>query len=317
MKTLKKIAFLSSIMTMVFFLFVNAASAVTIEGNSSFTLFAGQSINAGTVDLAVNGDTLVVSYNTIDGWGLEEVHLFIGENLADMPQAKNGNPKIGNFPYIAQSLNGAVSYSFYIPLSALGGEPYVCDKTFIVAAHAALKKDNGDGTFQTETGWGDGEKMVTKGNWATYFSILFSCDGTEPPNPDPECETAFAYGDLTFIDLGITDSRWGWVISLDGPQSGVARIYAGAAQNDITKGEYVGDLSYDYDGTTLVLTFDMLSGFYMEETHVYASNQLPDTIAPGQYGNIHDLDQAITDSFSIPVSGSTIYIIAHAVVCAE
>lgn len=292
-----------------------APKAVTIGGTYSATLYAGQHINAGTVDLSINGENLVVTYNTVDGWELNEVHLFVGENLADMPQAKNGNPKIGNFPYTESNVNGATSYEFVIPLSDFGGEPYICGKTYYVAAHAALQKDNGDGTYQTETGWGDGERLTQRGSWATYFSFVFNC-GPDDPEPEPkDCETAFAYGDTTFIDLGLTDSRWGWVLDLSNPVSGSAPIYAGAGQNDITKGVHVGDLLYSYDGAELTVTFSMYQGYVMEETHLYASALVPDTIAPGQYGNIHDLTNASSDTYVIPVSGNPVYVIAHAVVC--
>lgn len=52
----------------------------------------------------------------------------------------------------------------------------------------------------------------------------------------------------------------------------------------------------------------------MNESHLFASAALPDTIAPGQYGNMHDLDLASTDTYELSLSGSPLYLIAYAVV---
>ncbi|UCC84253.1 MAG: hypothetical protein JSW46_04810 [Gemmatimonadota bacterium] len=290
-------------------------------GTTSFTLYAGQSIDAGEVQATVVGGDLVVTYVTTDGWELTEAHLWVGEHLADMPQARNGNPKIGNFPHNSGDITGMTSFSFSIPLSSLGGEPYVCDRSFYLAAHAALRKDNGGGGYQTETGWGDGKRIVERGSWATYFAITLTCDN-EPPEPK-DCETAFAFGDQTLIDVlaaqGVNTNRWGWQITVNTGENLSTPIYAGAGQNDISKGTYVGDLSYSYDGTLLNVSFDMAAGFTMDETHLYAGNSDTDTAAPGQYGNLNeDLGDATSDSYSLTIlddGDGKIYIVAHAVVC--
>jgi hypothetical protein len=83
----------------------------------------------------------------------------------------------------------------------------------------------------------------------------------------------------------------------------------------------VGYLTYSYDGSTLNVSFDMdydsvEGGWVMGETHVYASADEPDTIAPGQYGNMDgDLTDAVSDTYVLSLSGDLIYLIAHAVVC--
>lgn len=291
----------------------NVLKSASSEVLTTVDLFAGQNILAGTVTISKTEGYLLVSYNTVNGFELDEAHVFVGESIDDMPQTKNGNPKIGNFPYVADGLSGSY-YQFMIPLSEFGGEPAICDKMFYVAAHAALVKDNGDGSFQTETGWGDGDRIVDKGSWATYFSFVYTCEIVNPPSSG-DCETAFAFGDQSFIDLGLTDSRWGWVIELD--QFGVftAPIYAGAGQNDISKGTHVGTLTYRFDGSVLTVAFTMFNGFFMDETHLYASTDMPTAIAPGQYGGLHDLDGASSDQYTVSVNGGAVYIIAHAVVC--
>jgi hypothetical protein len=287
-------------------------SSTYISNTSSFPLFAGQTIPAGSVDLVVNGSDLSVTYNLSNGFSLLEAHLFVGESLSLMPQTNNGNPKIGNFPYKSGSISGS-SFTFTIPLSSLGSE--LCDKTLYAAAHASVVRQNADGSIQNETAWAGTTKIVQKGSWATYFPFSFACsiDEEEPKS----CETAFALGQSTFIDLGLTDSRWGWMYTVSEPGVYETPIYAGAGQNDISKGTLVGTLVIDYDGSNLVVRYNLLSGFTMNETHLFASSSLPTTIAPGQYGNIHDLTDASNDEYSLSISGNQIYIVAHAVVCSS
>jgi hypothetical protein len=307
----------------------NRAVAVGESGSVVETLYAGQTIEAGTVEVQVVGENLKVTYNTTNGYELTEAQLWVGEYLADMPQNQAGNPVIGGFPYgthvTGEDITGDTSYTISIPLTDLGGadyEAYLCDKTYFVAAHASLRKDaDGDGTYEeTQTGWGNGPRFVEQGSWATYFSITFTCEGGDGDLVKGDPETAFALGDRTFVDLGLTKNRWGWVITVNKGDSETVAIYAGAAKNDITKGELVGTLDYSYDGSTLNVSFDMdydsvEGGWVMGETHVYASADQPTTIAPGQYGNMDgDLTDAVSDTYELSVSGDTIYLIAHAVV---
>jgi hypothetical protein len=147
----------------------NAQCVTAVNGQTAeycSTLFAGQTIDAGTVCSSVNNDNLDVTFTTTGGWELEEAHLWAGTQLSDMPQTKKGNPKIGNFPYNSGDITGATSHTFSVALLGLGFSCPGDDVTYILAAHAALRKDNGDGTFQTETGWGDGPNIVDRGSWA-------------------------------------------------------------------------------------------------------------------------------------------------------
>jgi hypothetical protein len=128
------------------------------------------------------------------------------------------------------------------------------------------------------------------------------------------CDTAFAQGQQTFIEMGLTNGRWGWQLTIQ-DESGSVPIYAGAGQNDISKGYKAGSLEYSYDGQQLQVKYVMEQGIYLQETHLYAGAADLPTIAPGQYGNQHGLDNASSDSFSLSVSGSSINIVAHAKVC--
>lgn len=288
-------------------------------------LIAGQTINAGDVCLTVIDENLIVTYTTTDNWELTEAHLWVGKNISDMPQTKQGNPKVGNFPYNSGDITGAKEYSFIIPLASL--EPSgtdLCDKTYFAAAHAALRKPIDTGGYQTETGWASGDPIIPKGSWAMYFSFTFTCNSNPPPVHD--CETAFAFGNKALWDIidpttgdPITN-RWGWEIILDTANTTyplTQKIYSGAAQNDTTKGTYVGDLIIYYDGNTLTINYVMNPGYVMQETHLYAGIVETTTASPGLFGHTHDLDNATSDSYQIVINGCPpyIYIVAHAVVC--
>ena len=307
----------------IFFAAIPLTSQATIQVSDDTacqTLTAGQWIDAGEVCSRVQGEFLVVTYTTQYDWELTEAHLWIGLDLADMPQNRKGNPKIGNFPYASGDITGATSYAFNIPLDSLGSVEELCDVTAYLAAHAAVRREDGNGGYQTETGWSDGDPIVDQGSWAMYSSILFECkDDPEPPPVIGSCETAFAFGDMELDDF-LDTARWGWQITVNQGDSFSTPVYAGAGQNDISKGTHVGELDVSYEGNIVSVSFNMLAGFAMDETHVYVGDEYVSTAAPGLYGNLHDLTGAFSDDYTLIIDGSapyTLYIVAHAVVCGE
>jgi len=306
----------------------STSALVQIQGNSCMTLLAGQSITAGTVCAVVEGSNVKVTYTTTGGWLLYEAHLWAGLNLADMPQTNSGNPKIGNFPYNSAGLGGLTTYSFMVPLATFGlsSSATTCgDVTAYMVAHAVVKKQLADGSFQSETAYGEGTRLVAKGNWAMWFSVILTCVDDKPKVST--CETAFAYsGNMAtcFIGSGLVDtSRWGWFNGPVGPGSYTWDIYAGAGQCDLSKGTKVGALGVTYDGSTANVTYNMSPGFTMDETHLYVgAAPLPTkngayTVAPGQYGNIHTLTSSSSDTFNISGLSGSVYVVAHSVTCSS
>lgn len=325
----------------------NEVVTITNTGTNCTMLLAGQTINAGNVcleDIDTNGDyiddTLVVTYTTTGGWELVEVHFWIGTALSQMPVTRTGNPIPGHFPYSSGNITGQTTYSFNIPFSAFG---FNCDNTLLyAAAHAALRKLKPDGTYQTETGWGNGERIVAKGNWATYFTFRIKCD-SPPPEPDG-CETVFANGgasalcfinDLDFHPWNIPDGtfeRWGWTNGPLAPGSYIFNLYAGAAHCDVSRGTLVGTLTVVYASGTANVTYTMNPGFSLNETHLYVgSDILPKhckgspghpnyecdwTVAPGQFPYKHNnLGGATSDSYTVAGLSGNIFVVAHAVAC--
>jgi len=151
-----------------------------------------------------------------------------------------------------------------------------------------------------------------------YLHLNENCEDDYDDFDETGCETAFAFGNNTFIDLELTNSRWGWANEFTDVQDGTYTldIWAGAGQNNTSSGTLVGLLTIEVSGSDVTATYDMNSGFTMSETHLYLGDNPPSTIAPGQYGNTNNLNGATSDSFSVSYSGDgDFWIVAHAVVC--
>lgn len=120
-----------------------------------FELIAGQTMDVGSVTIGNDEENLYITYETVDGWMLDEIHLFIGD-LSDVPVNKQNTPVPGHFPYKAEDIN-ATSFTLEIPLADI-------DSCFVVLSHAAVVKDDKD-----ETAWGwDGDEF---NNFEDAFGI--------------------------------------------------------------------------------------------------------------------------------------------------
>jgi hypothetical protein len=155
--------------------------------------------------------------------------------------------------------------------------------------------------------------------------IKFPLDIEE--QPEPECETAFAYGD-SYANCFIPDwfNNWGWS-NLINAGNYTFEVWAGAGQCDRTKGTLVGHVTINYDDVAgeVSVVYNMDAGFTMGEVHFYAGNEpFPRdkkgryTNAPGKFTLIDDdLNGASTWSGTVDNLSGPIYVIAHAVVCGQ
>jgi len=299
------------------------------------TLFAGQTIDSGTVQVSNDEDYLYVTFTATDPWWLSQTHLHVADSQEGIPQTKKGNPKIGNFTYQYTHDPLVWEYMYTIPKSQLSLDG---NNSVVIAAHAVVVQlDDAGYVVANETGWADGKTFVDRGSWATYFQYTWQECSAPPPLQESGTETAFAFGGdvaTCFLDIdedgnGDGDfSRWGWTNGPLAPGHYEFDIYAGAGRCDTNKGTFVGTLSVDYVGSTATVTFDV-SGtdpntglpYTMVETHLYvgseilASNNGEFTVAPGQYPTIHDeLANVTSDTYTVSGLGGEIYVVAHATV---
>ncbi|UCG12736.1 MAG: hypothetical protein JSU72_20050, partial [Deltaproteobacteria bacterium] len=115
----------------------------------------------------------------------------------------------------------------------------------------------------------------------------------------------------------------------------VLDLYAGAGQNDLTKGTLVGNVSVDYAGGCVNVTYSVDPGYYLGETHLWVGyDPLPEvtrggrtmyTDAPGQFPHGIDYGFNSTDpdtwetewSWSGCGFSGDIWVAAHGVVWME
>ena len=127
------------------------------------TLFAGQTIDAGTVTVRNDASFIYVTYTTANGYVLTQTHLYVGA-CALIPVNKPGNPIPGQFPYITSHTN-ITSYTYQIPISAMPTGGCGC-----IAAHAVVVKLDAAGTIvDQQTAWGNGTVINPDGQWGMRF----------------------------------------------------------------------------------------------------------------------------------------------------
>ncbi len=142
-----------------------------------------------------------------------------------------------------------------------------------------------------------------------------------PEEVGDACETAFMWGD-TEINSFSGANRWGWAEFYEEGQSQTEfTIWAGAGQNDTSKGEAVGTATVTVDGEGDVhLDIDMDSGYSLDELHVNLTDEEPSgsiAKAPGQY-NMNSLVDAGTLEYEFTdfdFTNDNFWIIVHTVTC--
>ena len=141
---------------------------------STVTLFAGRTIDVGTVVIANDGERLCVTYDTTGPWFLTENHLDIALTPSEIPQTNSGNPRPGQFSYSHTFTTPVQSDEHCFTLAELGYEP---GAVLYIAAHCKVVRMESGGAVQRETAWGDGLPFPGA-NWATYMEhTIQSCNG--------------------------------------------------------------------------------------------------------------------------------------------
>lgn len=301
-------------------------------GTLDYPIWAGQHTNAGTMIISNDETNLYVTVNSTEGFQdkAENIKMWLGTDLSTLDGGGIDRPSAGSFPYKATVAPGEKTYTFTIPLANI--PIYDASKCGVQAIYAVVHIDilapDGNGGSTAETAFG-GDSGGTGKSWWFYSVYTPACCETPPPPPTSEkLGTAFAKGGYVFTTdrksnpenlptLGLTKNRWGWAINLTAAGSTSYDLYVGAGLNNTSKGKLVGSVTIDYTGTQATITYNLNSGFSIEEAHVYAGDFRPTTLAPGQYGNTNYFNPfAVTHSVTVDVTDTNndgVWFIAHAV----
>jgi hypothetical protein len=303
-----------------------SAQAACVVTPKVVTLYAGQSIDAGTVTVTNDASNLYVTFTATAPWLLSQTHVHVADSLAGIPQTKTGNPKIGNFAYQTTHVPATSTFTYSISKSALSLD---VNQSVVIAAHAVVDQLDGSGNpIANETGWGDGFQFNPKGSWAMYFNYIWQDCVNEAV--DSTTETAFAYGqeNATCFDQFDTANRWGWTNGPLAEGSYTFDIYAAAGQCVLSKGTLVGTLDVNYSAGKATITYKMVGSnpvtglqYTLTETHLYVgseplarNNQGEPTVAPGQFPYINPELNSTSRTYTISGLSGEIYVVAHATV---
>ncbi|MDR5590612.1 thrombospondin type 3 repeat-containing protein [Christiangramia sp. SM2212] len=181
----------------------------------------------------------------------------------------------------------------------------------------------------------DGDGLIGDCDPCPYISGD-ECDGGG--DDEKGCETAWMYGDHTWTnkdDDGLSVSaRWGWAEefgvgsdNFDGGEVGEFPFFAGAGQNDYMNNGYLaGMVSVSVSGSTITVTVTAEDDVTLNGLHIYTSDDMPTTAAPGQFDKLEGVDGLSDDSpssdsdnvYEFTYSGDgTFWIAVHGDVCGD
>jgi hypothetical protein len=261
----------------------------------------------------------------------------------------SGKPAAGN--YVVSSSVDGYTLSITVDQSATQAASHIllqvtdCDGNFVDANHvvgssipvdyttgngtgcafdggAFIKFDNLDmyeknGTFTISITFNTqieaGNILIKSATNCFPFALNFTSNCGEVV--EGQTETAFAFGGddaSCFLNMGF--NRWGWSNGPVGEGDYAWAIYAAAGQCDLDKGTHVGTLNVSYHNGSMTVTYNIFSGYSLEDTHLYVgaaalpSRNGKSTVAPGAF------PYNGTATTTINGLSGNVYVVAHAVV---
>ncbi|MBN2412700.1 hypothetical protein JXQ31_13505 [candidate division KSB1 bacterium] len=252
----------------------------------TWDLIAGQTIDVGSVTVTNDADYIYITY-TIDHpdacFGTLQV--WVGDDLADMPQNKKGTPIPGQFCQVNSDwcfdATGQTSYTFTIPFSDLDnmGVNTACEQTLFVVTHAEVDMDCDPETDEHETAF-SGDESGSGPRWWFYGEYSICC--YEPPSG---CQTETGWGGNTGVNVGEPGAWWYYFKVANGsPQT----IYAGQTID-------VGIVTYNSTQLTITLTGGWELQDVAQPVKIQGYNEIPDKRpASGQFDTYKGTDLIIT-----------------------
>lgn len=307
--------------------------------NAKWGLGTSQNAWPGYITIATDCENLYISFNLWLVAPLQptfgNLHIWVGNDLYNLPMDAQGMPAPNQFCSALGgkciSATGLTSYTWAVPLAELNlvdiSKLYNTDLYIVTIAEVDM-----DGNPATPYEIAYGGNYVGQGGpqWWSYGVFQICCNNL------PGCNmTAFAKGGWVWTtdaksnpeglpSLMLTKNRWGWAINLETHTvpgtPATFPIYAGAGLNYTSKGKLVGTLEVAWDGANVSVRYLMLSGYMLEEIHIYAGDTPPTTTAPGQYGYVDSFEPSGASSvgpigFAVSDSnGDGIWVVGHAVV---
>ena len=123
----------------------------------TFDLFAGQTIDVGSLQVTNDDQNLYVTYQSTDDWYIGKVHVYAGA-LDGMPVNNSNVPVPGQFPYSQTYDPYTQTATITIPLAGL-------PPCYVIAAHAEMHKIVNGVDVQQETGWSYGNPFENTDRW--------------------------------------------------------------------------------------------------------------------------------------------------------
>jgi hypothetical protein len=164
---MKKVTILAPGIALITVLMLAAVLGMAYTADDPFVtnLTADQNITVGTVNVWNDVDMLYVRYLITTGeWQINETHLAVEEDKADIPQTRNKNPKPGKFEFSNETRTTDYIYAIEIR------DTWEVNDTVSIAAHAEVVVLNETGAvIQDETAWGEGTQFNEGRNWAMFF----------------------------------------------------------------------------------------------------------------------------------------------------
>jgi len=191
--------------------YAESKSTSDVGTDSSYTLWSGQTINAGTVSISRDATKLYVVYETDSNYLISETHVWVGTDISAVPSNTNGVLVPGQFDKGKSGIGKIASYSPNVSKAVVEitiSESWTADTQLYVFAHSALIGQNGAGN---ETGFGGGVGVnvgdkTKPPRW--YYYIPYRLP--EAPTTDSGTENpTYSISGVVFHDVnnnGILDS---------------------------------------------------------------------------------------------------------------
>lgn len=165
-----------------------AKSTVEDCGPITEVLYAAQGFEAGYVLIDNDEDNLYVTVYSDNGYQdkEEQIKMWVGNDLIDLPQTKKSNLKIGHFPFKTTVDPNENEYTFTLSLEELGLN---CDDQIFVVVHADVLLMDSQRRVRNESAFGGTAEGMFGSQWWYYMSYIICC---EIPNTPPTADFTFS-----------------------------------------------------------------------------------------------------------------------------